>query len=264
VAAYDIARLRGLLAPGPAWRLSILDITGSTNDDALRLAEEGAPEGTVVLADRQTLGRGRWARVWHSPPALGLYASVVLRPSRPIQELPRFGLAAAAAARDACAAAVEAPVALKWPNDVVAGGRKLAGVLVETRTTGQTAAWVVVGVGVNVNHGEGDFPPALRGVATSLRMLAGGRTVDREAIAAAFLCGMAAWNADLGAGRWAGLAAVWAQRAPGLAGMRVRVLPAGWVGTTRGLTDNGAIAVERPDGSIVSVHQGDSLIPEEA
>jgi len=122
--------------------------TGSTNDDAKRLARGGAPEGTLVLAARQTGGRGRFGRVWVSP-AGGVYVSVVLRPALPPAALGPLGLAlAVGVARGLDTFGV--PVGLKWPNDVLADGRKLAGILIEMAAEADRTEWVVAGLGLNV------------------------------------------------------------------------------------------------------------------
>ena len=144
----------------------------STNDVALRLAEEGAPEGTLVLADEQTEGRGRWGRSWHSPEGKGIWASLILRPEGEVGgDLSSWiALGIARALREV--AGVEAEV--KFPNDVTVGGRKLAGVLVE-RSTGA----YIVGFGVNLLQRREDFPPELREVATSL-FLETGKDWDAE------------------------------------------------------------------------------------
>ncbi len=134
----------------------------STNDIAQAFAEAGAPEGTAVLAGEQTGGRGRLGRRWASPPG-GLWLSVVLRPSPPATEWPRFGFAASVAATSAIEAVTQIPVRLKWPNDLIVEGRKLGGVLVEA-----TGAYVVVGIGINVNVRRDLLPPEIRPVATSL------------------------------------------------------------------------------------------------
>ncbi|HIE03832.1 MAG TPA: biotin--[acetyl-CoA-carboxylase] ligase [Candidatus Latescibacteria bacterium] len=135
----------------------------STNDVALRLAREGAPEGTLVLADEQTEGRGRWGRSWHSPEGKGIWASLILRSEG--GDLSSWtALAIARALREV--AGVEAEV--KFPNDVVVGGRKLAGVLVE-----RSGGAYIVGFGVNLLQRKEDFPPELREVATSLYLETG-------------------------------------------------------------------------------------------
>ncbi len=167
----------------------------STNDTARELARAGAAHGTVVVADAQTRGRGTKGRSWHSPRGLGLYASFILRwdgPDgfrAPFSLLPlAAGLAAADAVRDA--AGLEAR--LKWPNDLVHGRKKLGGILTEAVFAAGRPGFAVVGVGLNVNHGEADFPGGIRETATSIR-LATGHESDREALLASLCLGLERW-----------------------------------------------------------------------
>ena len=145
---------------------------GSTNDVARRLAAAGAPAGTVVVADEQVAGRGRAGRAWSSPAGLGLWLSLVARPASLPQPalLPLLVGLEAARALDPFVAGGR--VEIKWPNDLLLQGRKLAGILCEAAWAGETPAFVVVGIGVNVLHGPEDFPAELRSRATSLRMAA--------------------------------------------------------------------------------------------
>jgi BirA family biotin operon repressor/biotin-[acetyl-CoA-carboxylase] ligase len=159
-----------------------LDAVDSTNDEALALAAAGAAEGTVVLARRQLRGRGRQGRCWHAPPGGGLTFSVVLWPALPRAAWPDLSWVLAAAVAEACVAAGAAGVRIKYPNDVYAGERKLAGLLLETRSGAGAPAALVAGIGVNVNTGETEFPAEVRGRAASLRMLTG-RAHDPEALA---------------------------------------------------------------------------------
>lgn len=174
-------------APPETWRerwglpdLRIFHAVGSTNDVARELALAGAPAGTVVLADEQTRGRGRRGRDWRAAPGQGLLLSMVLRPAGANAAiLPlRVGLAAARAVEDAAGI----PVGIKWPNDVVVGDRKLGGVLCEGAVAGERHAFVIAGVGLNVLQSDDDFPPDLRGLATSIAA-ATGRAVDLPALA---------------------------------------------------------------------------------
>lgn len=158
-------------------RVLCFDSLPSTNDRALELLEEGAPEGVLVLAEEQTRGRGRRERSWVSPSRLGIYASLVLRPRLPARWLPLVSLAFAVGSAAALRAAGLHQVGLKWPNDLLLGDRKLAGILTEARGDGEILG-LVVGLGLNVNQQESDFPVALREAATSLR-IAGGRSWDR-------------------------------------------------------------------------------------
>ncbi len=142
----------------------------STNDVAREWAISGAPGGAVVVAARQTRGRGRRARVWHSPPGTGLYASFILRPGWPAADAPNLAILCAMGAFRALEKAGVPGLRVKWPNDILAGGRKICGVLVEPRIGGGRVEFAVVGIGINVGQGAEDFPPELRGTATSCRI----------------------------------------------------------------------------------------------
>ncbi len=160
-----------------AYRLVARDTVGSTNDEAKRLARQGAAEGTLVWAMEQTAGRGRRGRSWSSPRG-NLYASLILRPASPPDRAAQLGFVAALAVGDALLEVVPglAGLACKWPNDVLAGGRKIAGILLESEMgDGENLAFLVVGVGVNLVSappdaefratsvaGEGCLPPTPR------------------------------------------------------------------------------------------------------
>jgi BirA family biotin operon repressor/biotin-[acetyl-CoA-carboxylase] ligase len=171
-------------------RLHVLDETPSTNTVAMALAQSGAEDGTVVVADTQTAGRGRLGRSWFSPPGQNLYCSVLLRQTTPAERLSNWLswiplITAVAAARAVQEAAALQPL-LKWPNDVLIRDRKLGGILCESGGSGTSGAFVVVGIGLNVNQPPDAFPPDLRDLATSV---AGeiGRPIDRASLLAALL-----------------------------------------------------------------------------
>jgi BirA family transcriptional regulator, biotin operon repressor / biotin---[acetyl-CoA-carboxylase] ligase len=188
----ELLRARGLIWPLPV----IVDVTGSTNADVEVLARAGAPEGTSVVADQQTAGRGRLDRTWESPQGGGLWVSVLLRPGDvPADRLPWLPLAAGVAVTDALLDACSVRAELKWPNDIVAiaaacggseGPRKLGGVL-SIVVPGDEGMGVILGIGVNVNMGSADLPSPR---ATSV-LLEGGR-VDRGELLAALLQALAA------------------------------------------------------------------------
>ncbi len=154
----------------------------STNTLALRLADEGAAAGTIVLADEQTGGRGVAKRRWHSPKGVGLYLSLVLRPQEVPNPLLLPLLAGLGAARAVQGLVSGAAVGVKWPNDLIVADRKAGGVIAEASWSGEQPKYVVLGVGVNVHQKPADFPVALRGVAISLDMAAG-RVVSRLELA---------------------------------------------------------------------------------
>jgi BirA family biotin operon repressor/biotin-[acetyl-CoA-carboxylase] ligase len=234
----------------------VLQTTGSTNDDVRRLAAQGAPEGTVVFAESQTAGRGRLGRTWDSPDRAGLYLSVLLRPADPPERIGRYPITAAVAVCTACRAFSGDPVALKWPNDVLAEGRKLAGILAEMRQ-GPSGAELALGIGINVNQTAEDLPTGLRATATSLRLLRDGAAVDREAVAATLLEALAATLEGMRADAWPEVAERFLRYAPDATGRRVR-LAAGGEGITDGLDVSGALRVATVNG-IVLVHASESV-----
>jgi BirA family biotin operon repressor/biotin-[acetyl-CoA-carboxylase] ligase len=168
--ATGIAMWRGV--PVETWKrrwgvpgLRVFDQVGSTNDVALELAGNGAPQGTTVLADEQTRGRGRRGRTWTAPAGSSLLMSMVFRPGRPSGPLTlRLGLAVARAAE----AVAPVTIGLKWPNDLLLEGRKVGGILCETASEGDEPAFVVAGIGINIRQRTEDWSPELRGRATSL------------------------------------------------------------------------------------------------
>jgi BirA family biotin operon repressor/biotin-[acetyl-CoA-carboxylase] ligase len=143
--------------------------TDSTNLRARELAARGAPEGTLVVAEQQTHGRGRRQRTWFSPPQQGIYASLILRPAIAPMEAPRMTLLAAVAVADALTAQTPLKVTIKWPNDILVRGRKIAGILTEVSTGMDAVDYMVIGLGLNVNSLRSDFPEEIRAHATSIR-----------------------------------------------------------------------------------------------
>jgi len=229
----------------------------STNDLALRLADHGCPDGTVVIADQQTAGRGRGSRTWHSPAGSGLYVSVVVRVDataagreQGAADWPRWlTLATGVALAGGLHAASGLPVSIKWPNDLVIapagtvrGARKLGGVLAEGRTDGGRVTHVVVGFGVNVRSSA--FPPEISARATSLEDELG-RDVDRGAVLAAMLRRFSTWLARLRAQRSDDVAARWSALAVGATGSTVEWHADGGQrrGVTAGIDGDGALLI---------------------
>ncbi len=155
----------------------------STNLRAHGEARRGAEEGTAVLADSQSAGKGRLARAWHSPAGVNLYASIILRPPIPPAEAPQITVAAGVALAKALARVSGLEPRVKWPNDIFLNGKKVSGILSEMDSQGGLTRFVVLGIGVNVNGRAEDFPPDLRGIATSLRAETG-REIPRQTVAA--------------------------------------------------------------------------------
>jgi BirA family biotin operon repressor/biotin-[acetyl-CoA-carboxylase] ligase len=149
--------------------LHFFENTNSTNNVAFTLAKSGAPEGTVVIADAQTRGKGRQNRVWQSPPGCNIYTSIVLRPPIAPVFAPQITLMAGVALAELLSRYCPAKVRLKWPNDVKISDKKICGILSEMLTSLQGVDFVIVGIGINVNMAKEDFDPAFRDISTSLK-----------------------------------------------------------------------------------------------
>jgi BirA family transcriptional regulator, biotin operon repressor / biotin---[acetyl-CoA-carboxylase] ligase len=162
--------------------LMVLPSTGSTNDEALKWAAEGAPEGTLVVAEDQTRGRGRRERSWWSEPGRSLLFSLILRPRRPAAELGLLTAAVGVAAARGVEEATDVRIALKWPNDLVVGDRKLGGILVETRVTASGVDVAVAGVGINVfDLSEAPADIAARSTSIAAELPRGSQTLPERA-----------------------------------------------------------------------------------
>jgi BirA family biotin operon repressor/biotin-[acetyl-CoA-carboxylase] ligase len=209
----------------------------STMDVASALAHEGARHGVVIVADEQTAGRGRRGATWQSPPGAGLYFSFVARPDHPALSL--ITLAAGVAVRDGVQAATGLAAELKWPNDLIVGPRKLAGILSEGISIGSPDQAVIVGVGVNVQPAA--YPPDVAARATSVEGELG-RSIDRGLLLSEIL--MALW--DRLAQRPGDILQAWRAASPNATGTRVEW--DGKHGTTAGIDDYGALLVKTTAG----------------
>ena len=237
--ALTLARERlGVFAHRVLWYHEI----GSTNDAANTLAEHGADEGLVVLADRQTAGRGRLGRSWASPPGAGVYVSIVLRPSPSVARL--LTIAAGVAVADGIAAATGLSAHVKWPNDVHVGGRKLAGILAEG-----AARHVVLGIGINVQPAA--YPDDVAVRATSIESELG-RQVDRGLVLVECLVALAARYRELQAGGGRVVVDAWRARAAPMLGRRVEWESAGerQSGLAENIDDDGALVVKVGTGTL--------------
>lgn len=164
----EAARAAGLSSP-----VHFFEATGSTNTDLLRMAEQGAPDWTLVVAGQQDEGRGRLGRTWVSAPGASLLLSLLVRPALPPADAAIITLGTGACMASACLTACGVEVRCKWPNDLMVGDRKLGGILVESVVQADRLVHAVIGVGVNVKQGVSDFPPDLRASATSVAMEGG-------------------------------------------------------------------------------------------
>jgi BirA family transcriptional regulator, biotin operon repressor / biotin---[acetyl-CoA-carboxylase] ligase len=231
----------------------------STNNYARGLAERGEPQGAIVIAERQTLGRGRLGRRWVSPPYVNLYCSIILRPNLPPAHTPRITLTAAVALADAIESFSPVAPVIKWPNDILAGDKKLAGVLTEAVSNSQRVEFVILGIGVNLNFPLDSMPPEIRERATSLSVLAG-KSVSREGFLRRLLQDLDRCYGVLEETGFAALASRWDARF-GLRGRRVRVemTDRTIIGRAIGIDADGALIIESPDGGRQRIVAGDVI-----
>jgi BirA family biotin operon repressor/biotin-[acetyl-CoA-carboxylase] ligase len=239
-----------------------LDACDSTNDEAARLARAGARHGTVVIARAQRAGRGRDGRRWASPRDAGLYLSAVIRTPLPVVDVPPMTLAIGVGLCDA-ARALGAPAALKWPNDALVGGRKLAGVLVEAHSQGHRVDAVIVGIGVNLSAagaagaaGAVGWPTELAATAISMEQAAGA-PVDRAAFLEQLLAHVERWIDRYVASGLAAIAPAWRDRMASGITARARVDGVELCGELAGLDGDGALLLRDAGGRLHCVRSGD-------
>jgi BirA family biotin operon repressor/biotin-[acetyl-CoA-carboxylase] ligase len=254
----DAAVLQRLLTTRSFGRcLYILARTPSTNDEVKMLAARDAPEGTVVLAEQQTQGRGRQGRTFVSPAGVGIYLSLLVRPSIEAMRLPQLTLLVAVATAEALAQLSALSIALKWPNDVEIHGKKVAGILTEAVMRVGSPLAVVIGIGINVNTRLEQFPPALHQRVTSLA-LAAGRPFVRHQLIAALLMHLERLYDIFGQTGMAPIRERWLHYGR-IVGRRVRFsqTSADEEGTVVGLDEDGALLVQTASQSSQRVVSGE-------
>ena len=253
-----LARLGHTRVIGRAIR--VFKQTDSTSDIARRLADDGVDEGVVVFAESQTKGRGRLGRQWISSAGKGLWLSVVLRPSLPPQQATQLTVAAAVALARAVEGQTGLQPAIKWPNDLLLDGRKVAGILTEMNAELERVHSVILGLGLNVNQVAADFPPTLRPQVTSLSLSAG-TPIDRPALAARLLAELDSAYARICDRQFATLAEEWERRCTTL-GRRVVIQCGGrrLAGHAEALDDEGALLLRTEHGRLERIVGGDVTI----
>ncbi len=228
-------------------RLHHFPTADSTNTLLLEAAANGAPEGTLYLADEQTVGRGRGGHAWHSEPGSGLYLSVLAKPSLQLREALWISLATGLAAQSAIQTTTGLHIDLRWPNDLLFDQKKLGGILVEAAVepdANATLRYAVIGIGININHEA--FPTELSALATSLR-IASGQEQSRNALIIALLRALDFELTQLESNA-PGLLARFTAASTWVRGKRVRVPEqGGYTGTTAGLDPHGYLLVDADD-----------------
>jgi BirA family biotin operon repressor/biotin-[acetyl-CoA-carboxylase] ligase len=263
---YQIERVPDVLSPSLLRRQLHNSVLGkhihhyfkaaSTNRIAFDRGHAGDPHGTVVIAEEQTAGRGRAGRAWHSEKTSGIYVTVLLRPSISPILAPLITMVAGLAVRDAVLEETGLAPDLRWPNDLLMAGKKFCGILTEMHAEPDRVRFVIVGIGVDVNHAS--MPAALSGIATSLRMVTG-RTHSRLQILTRLLHNLETYYNRFVAEGPAPILARFTEVSSYARGKRVRITTGGetYTGTTDGLDPSGLLRVRRDDGRCEVVISGD-------
>jgi len=232
----------------------------STNRYAHDLARQAAEEGEVVLAEGQTQGRGRMGRSWISPSYLNLYLSVILKPRLPSTQVPQITLAAGVAVAETLESFLGLPPKIKWPNDILMEGKKVAGILAESWCEADQVRFVILGIGVNLNYPQEKMPEAIKEIATSTLILTG-KPVDRTAFAVRLIQDLDRCYGDLVEKGFSSVAQRW-EGFFGFRGKKVRATVADQsiVGKAVGIDSTGALILERDEGEREIVVSGE-IIP---
>jgi BirA family transcriptional regulator, biotin operon repressor / biotin---[acetyl-CoA-carboxylase] ligase len=259
-APLDLAQVRARLnAKRLGTKFHYFTEISSTNSLARELAEKGAAEGEVVVAESQSQGRGRLGRRWESPPLVNLYLSAILRPKLAPVHAPQITLMAAVALVESVGAFITQKATIKWPNDVLVDGKKLAGILTEAVCIRERVEYVILGIGVNVNYPIDRMPEELRLRATSLLDLTR-IEINRESFLRRLIQDLDRCYGDLEQFGFEPLAPRWEAHF-GLRGQRVRIelLEQVIVGRARGIAQDGGLLIEGDDGTLQKIIAGDVI-----
>jgi len=240
--------------------IQVFEQTTSTNDVVEKLARDGVKEGVVVFAESQTKGRGRLGRVWQSPTRKGLWFSILLRPNLRPQETTQLTVISATALRRAIRAVTGLTADIKWPNDLLIGGKKVVGILTEMSAEVDRVRHIIIGIGVDVNQNAGEFPEELRKIATSLKLEAG-EEVCRAELATEILRELDLDYARVCAGKFPEVADEW-EAACVTIGKNVTVHTGDrkFRGRAESLDDDGALLVRTEHGHLERIIGGDVIL----
>ncbi|RKP57392.1 biotin--[acetyl-CoA-carboxylase] ligase [Cohnella endophytica] len=244
-------------------QIKLLETVPSTQDELRKLAEEGAEEGTLVIAEQQTKGRGRMGRYWVSPAGKGVWMSLLLRPPVPLPLTPQLTLLAAVALSRAISRIVPLEIGIKWPNDLLVGGKKISGILLESAAEDERLRYVVVGMGISVNLDAEDYPEELLEKAVSLKMAAGAPVNRSELVASILVEFELLYDLFLEQG-FAPIRTLWEAHSVTLGHLTTLFTPQEAIeGIPRGLDDMGGLKVEMADGSLRTVYSAEVGVRQE-
>ena len=242
-------------------KIHYFDVVDSTQTIAHKLAQEGAPDGTIVISEEQTAGRGRMARPWESANGTGIWMTIILRPDVSPQQASSFTLVVAVAVTMAIKTLYkQVEPAIKWPNDLLINGKKCTGILTEMQAEADLVQALLVGIGINANQLESDFSPDIADIATSLR-IAAGEEINRAALVATILQYLEQFTALYVKEGFSSIKALWEQMSCTI-GQRIEVttLRERFEGIASGITDEGVLQLTQNDGTIRTIYSGDVKI----
>lgn len=237
------------------------DIVDSTQTIAHKLAQEGAPHGTIIIGEEQTAGRGRMARPWESAHGTGIWMTVIVRPDVTPQQASSYTLVVAVAVTMAIKNLYKhVEPAIKWPNDLLINGKKCTGILTEMQAEADLVQALLVGIGINANQAAADFSPDIADIATSLRLEAG-EEINRAALVASILHYLEQFTELYVKEGFASLKTLWQQMSCTI-GQRIEVttIRERFEGVASGITDDGVLQLTQDDGTVRTIYAGDIKI----
>ena len=234
-----------------------LESTETTQKIAHKLANEGAPEGTLVIAEEQLSGKGRLMRSWHSPKFTGIWMSLILRPKIPVHQAPQLTLLAAVAVAQAIEDTTELQPQIKWPNDILINKKKVTGILTEMQAESDSVHSVIIGIGMNVNQQKADFPEELQEKASSL-FLEAGETISRAWVIQRLLFRLESLYEQFLEEGFEPIKKLWEAYAVSLGQViKATTMNEEIVGFARGITDSGVLLLEDRAGTVHSIYSAD-------
>jgi BirA family transcriptional regulator, biotin operon repressor / biotin---[acetyl-CoA-carboxylase] ligase len=237
------------------------EVVDSTQKIAHVLSNEDAPEGTVVVAEQQTAGRGRLNRSWESPKHSGIWMSIILRPKIMPQRAPQLTLLAAVAVVQAIQDLTNVNCEIKWPNDILINGKKLVGILTELQSEPDRIKAVIIGIGINANQDESDFPEWIQNTATSIA-LESGRKINRAELMQVIFKKIEKLYADYLKHGFKVIKLLWESYAISIGqNIVAKTLNGSIKGKALGINEDGVLLVEGSDGKIHKIHSADIEIP---
>lgn len=237
--------------------LEYLPSCESTQIIAHQLAQQGVPDGTVVISEEQTAGRGRMARKWDSAYGKGIWMSIILRPDVPVHRAPQFTLIAAVATVRAIQEVTGLNPDIKWPNDILMNGKKCTGILTELQSDADGIKALIIGIGLNANQDMDDFSDEVKGIATSLK-LEKGRPVSRQDIVREILYYLEQYTAIYISEGFAPIKLIWESYSTTIGNqVRARMAKETLEGVAEGITEDGVLQLRTPDGKLHGIYSAD-------